>query len=122
MSSLSIKEKKINKNIKINFNGGDLSSDSGLLLINKFLEKINFRKIIEKFFKTNDSASFRLHSDVDNLIQVIYQIIAAYFTDDCADEIRKDPVFTKLLCKEALASQPTLSRFLTVWMNIQLNS
>ena len=44
-------------------------------------------------------------------MQMIYQIIAAYFEDDCADELTTDPVFTAALEKEALASQPTLSRF-----------
>ena len=44
-------------------------------------------------------------------MQIIYQIIAAYFEDDCADELTNDPVLTAILDKGALASQPTLSRF-----------
>ena len=43
-----------NKLFKINFNGGDLSSDSGLLLIREFAAKIGFIRLINKFFKTND--------------------------------------------------------------------
>ena len=35
----------------------------------------------------------------------------AYFEDDCADELATNPVFTAILEKKALASQPTLSRF-----------
>ncbi|MBD5455093.1 MAG: hypothetical protein HDR23_01205 [Lachnospiraceae bacterium] len=31
--------------------------------------------------------------------------------DDCADELRLDPVLSAILGKESLASQPTLSRF-----------
>lgn len=42
---------------------------------------------------------------------MIYQIIAAYFEDDCADELTNDPVLTAILGKEKPASQPTLSRF-----------
>ena len=45
-------------------------------------------------------------------MQVIYQIISAYFEDDCADELTNEPVMTAILDKDALASQPTLSRFL----------
>jgi hypothetical protein len=52
-----------------------------------------------------------MHKDPDNLMQMIYQIIAAYFEDDCADELTNDPVLTAILGKEKLASQPTLSRF-----------
>ena len=42
---------------------------------------------------------------------MIYQVISAYFQDDCADELTLDPVFKAILGKESLASQPTLSRF-----------
>ena len=44
-------------------------------------------------------------------MQLVYQIIASYFEDNCADELTNDPVMTAILDKEALASQPTLSRF-----------
>ena len=44
-------------------------------------------------------------------MQMIYQIISAYFEDDCADELTIDPVFNAILEKNSLASQPTLSRF-----------
>jgi len=100
-----------NKYLKINFDGGDLSSDAGLLLLKEFICKIGFDSLLSQQFHTNDSARFRLHTDDKNLAQVIYQIIAAYFEDDCADELTNDPVFTAILDKNALASQPTLSRF-----------
>ena len=99
-----------NRKIKINFNGGDLSSDGGLLLIKEFAARIGLIRLIKKLFKTNDPA-IRRHTDPDNLMQVIYQIIAAYFEDDCADELKNDPVLTAILEKQKLASQPTLSRF-----------
>lgn len=101
---------KSNRQIKINFNGGDLSSDAGLLLIKEFVAKIGFTKLIKKKFKTNDT-SVRFHKDDENLMQMIYQIISAYFEDDCADELTIDPVFNAILEKNSLASQPTLSRF-----------
>ena len=100
-----------NKLFKINFNGGDLSSDGGLLLIREFAAKIGFICLINKFFKTNDYTDCRIHKDPVNLMQVIYQITSAYFQDDCADELTNDPVMTAILEKDRLASQPTLSRF-----------
>lgn len=42
-------------------------------------------------------------------MQMIYQIISAYFEDDCSDELTLDPVFNAILEKNGLASQPTLS-------------
>ena len=62
-------------------------------------------------FKTNDTAWFRIHKDDSNLMQVIYQIISAYFEDDCADELTNELFMTAVLDKNALSSQPTLSRF-----------
>ena len=40
-----------NKLFKINFNGGDLSSDGGLLLIREFAAKIGFIRLINKFLR-----------------------------------------------------------------------
>lgn len=111
MNILNTVSLESNSQIKINFDGGDLSSDAGLLLFKEFLFKIGALKLINSMFKTNDTASFRIHKDDVNLMQVIYQIISAYFEDDCADELTNDPVMTAVLDKDALASQPTLSRF-----------
>ena len=42
-----------NRQIKINFDGGDLSSDAGLLLIKEFISKLGIDTLLEKAFKTN---------------------------------------------------------------------
>lgn len=47
-----------NKKIKINFNGGDLSSDGGMLLIKEFAAKIGLLNLVRKLFKTNAEAFF----------------------------------------------------------------
>ena len=111
MDSLNSLSLESNRQIKINFAGGDLSSDAGLLLIKEFTCKLGFLKLLKSLFKTNDTALLRQHKDDENLWQVIYQILGAYFEDDCADELIHDPVLTAILDKKALASQPTLSRF-----------
>ncbi len=54
---------------------------------------------------------FRYHADRDNLLQMIYMIMAGYFEDDTSDELTNDPVFKAVLEKPVLASQPTVSRF-----------
>ena len=43
-----------NRQIKINFYGGVLSSDAGLLLIKEFISKLGIDTLLEKAFKTND--------------------------------------------------------------------
>ena len=42
---------------------------------------------------------------------MIYMIIAGYLEDDASDELTNDPVFKSVLEKDALASQPTVSKF-----------
>ena len=92
-----------NRQIKINFDGGDLSSDASLLLIKEFVSKIGIDRLFSHSFKTNDSASFRYHTDKNNLLQMIYMIIAGYFEDDASDELTNDSVFKAVLNKEAYA-------------------
>ena len=43
-----------NRQIKINFDGGDLSSDAGLLLNKEFISKLGIDKLLDKTFKTNN--------------------------------------------------------------------
>ena len=100
-----------NKNIRVNFEGGNLSSDAGLLLMKEFYHKFGVDTLAKEVFHTTDPGHIRYHKDHDNLLQMLYQITAAYFQDDHADALRYDPAITAAVGKEALASQPTLSRF-----------
>ncbi|WP_044916617.1 transposase, partial [Butyrivibrio sp. WCE2006] len=67
MSSLDYTTLESNKRFKLNFDGGDLSSDAGLLLIKEFISKLHFDKLIDSIFHTNDSSSRRTHKDDENL-------------------------------------------------------
>lgn len=96
---------------KLNFDGGNLSPDAGLLLFKEFLFKIGAVMFVNRMFKTNDTAWLRIHKDDANLMPVVYQIISSYFDDDCVGELTNEPGITAVLEKDALASQPTLSRF-----------
>jgi Transposase DDE domain. len=100
-----------NKNYRIDFSGGDLSSDGGLLLVREFYHKLGVDSLVKEMFHTTDPGHFRFHKDHENLLQMLYQITAAYFQDDHADALRNNPVMTAAIGKAALASQPTLSRF-----------
>ena len=91
MSIVNTLSLESNRQIKINFDGGDLSSDAGLLLIKEFVSKLGIDKLFGKAFKTNDPALFRYHTDQKNLLQMIYMIMAGYFEDDASDELTNDP-------------------------------
>ena len=49
MSSLA--NLHLQSNTKINFNGGNLSSDAGLLLFNKFIDKLGLHSLLKSCFK-----------------------------------------------------------------------
>ena len=59
MSIVNTLSLESNRKIKINFDGGDLSSDAGLLLIKEFVSKLGIDKLFSQLFNTNDSALFR---------------------------------------------------------------
>lgn len=48
-----------------------------------FMWVMGFEDIISKIFATPRKDSFRKHSDNSMLLQLLYQVFAAYFTDDC---------------------------------------
>ena len=101
-----------NRQIKINFDGGDLSSDAGLLLIKEFISRLGIERILNRSFKTNDSAVFRYHTDRDNLLQMIYMIMAGYFEDDASDELTKDPIFFNRMDEDTLKQFQEISQIL----------
>ena len=111
MSIISETVLNCNNQIKINFDGGELSSDAGLLLVKDFIEQMGFDRLFQEQFHTTDTANFRMHTDDKNLLQMIYLCIAGYFADDRADDLNLDPVVRTCLDKAKLASQPTISRF-----------
>ena len=53
MSIVNTLSLESNSQIKINFDGGDLSSDAGLLLIKEFVSKLGIDRLLGKAFKTN---------------------------------------------------------------------
>ena len=67
MDSLHSLALESNRQMKINFDGGDLSSDAGLLLVKEFACKLGFVKMLKSMFKTKDTARLRRHKDDENL-------------------------------------------------------
>ena len=102
MSIVNTLSLESNRKIKINFDGGDLSSDAGLLLIKEFVSKLGIDKLFSQSFKTNDSALLRYHTDKENLLQMIYMTIVGYFDDDSSDELTNDSAFKAMLNKDTL--------------------
>ncbi len=58
----------LQSNTKINSNGGNLSSDAGLLLLNEFIDKLGLNALLKSCFKTTDQAKHQ-HLDDEILLQ-----------------------------------------------------
>jgi len=103
------------KILTVNFNGGDISSDGGLLFLRQLDEKLGITDSIVDCLDDDRDQRYTTHELQDLIRQRLFQIIAGY--EDCNDAttLRHDPVL-KLSCdrqleaRDDLASQPTLSR------------
>ena len=97
--------------IILNFNGGQITSDAGLLLLRQFDEQLALTKKVKGLFNDWRNPVFIEHHTHEMLRQRIYQIAAGYEDCDDADTLRSDPTFQTIVGKSnPLASQPTLSR------------
>lgn len=97
--------------IVVDFNGGQITSDSGLLLLRQFDEQLALTKKMGGLFNDWRQPEFIEHNTDQMLCQRIYQIAAGYEDCDDADRLRNDPTFQAIVGKtDPLASQPTFSR------------
>ncbi len=87
--------------MKVNFDGGDLTSDAGRLLYKEFDHKLGFSEAIKEKLVIHDSVIHRAHPNSDVALQKIYQHIAGYHTDDHADDLYNEPLLATLLGKNA---------------------
>lgn len=101
------------KPICANFRGGEMSSDSGLLLLRRFDERHQLTRVLVQDVDDPRRAQDIDHSLLALLRQRLYAICAGYEDANDAQHLRHDPIF-KLIAErgleETLASQPTLSR------------
>ena len=77
MSIVNTLSLESNREIKLNFDGGDLSSDAGLLLIKEFAAKKSLasQPTISRFFTRMDKDTLLQFDDIDkSLRDIIYAI------------------------------------------------
>ena len=97
--------------IILDFNGGEITSDTGLLLLRQFDAQLALTKRLWGLCNEWRNPLFIEHHTHEMLCQRIYQIAAGYEDCDDADTLRNDATFQTIVGKsDPLASQPTLSR------------
>jgi Transposase DDE domain group 1 len=96
----------------VDFAGGTLTSDAGLVLLREFDEQLRLSAdIIARVTDARDPR-YVTHDLAALLRQRLYQIVAGYEDANDADRLRHDPAFQVVAGngREPLGSQPTLSR------------
>ena len=104
------------KAVDLDFDGGLLSSDAGLVLLKDPDEQLGLTRALAAVLKDSRDPR-RVHFTLHDLLkQRVLPIAAGYEDANDANTLRYDPIFKLLLDRlpdtgPPLASQPTLSRF-----------
>ena len=100
------------KKIEIDFNGGEVSSDAGLLFLRETESQIGIINRVASAIDDKRHPGYVRHKIVHLLTQRVFQIAAGYEDGNDSNNLRNDPIL-KISCdgEDALASQPTMCRF-----------
>lgn len=93
MATLHEKRTKFNSKLTVTNTGGNLSTDTGLILIKEFMQSINFSELAKEPLTFHDTRHYYLHDNISILEQLLFQLIAGYSTDASANLLKDDPIF-----------------------------
>src|SRR5262252_902805 len=104
------------KTVDLDFDGGRLSSDAGVVLLKDIDDQLGLTHDLAMVLKDPRDPRRVAFTVEDLLKQRVYQIVAGYEDANDANTLRDDPIFKLMLDRlpetgDSLASQPTLSRF-----------
>ena len=101
------------KKVVADFNGGDVSSNAGLLFLREVEAKTGIIKRMADVLKDKRHPGYVKHQFIHLLKQRVFQIASGYEDANDSDELKNDPIL-KIVCEKketSLASQPTMCRF-----------
>src|SRR5512139_1302082 len=100
------------RKLVVDFAGGALTTDAGLLLVREFDEQRGLSADVVGRLRDPRDARYITHELAALVRQRLYQIAAGYEDVNDADRLRQDPTFQVVAGNggTALGSQPTLSR------------
>ncbi len=103
------------RQIRVDFAGGQITSDAGLVAVREFDQRIGLSRSIVRCLRDERSPSRVVHSLSSLVIQRLYALVAGYEDQNDAHRLRHDGLFQLIAGRpelgDPLASQPTLSRF-----------
>jgi len=104
------------KKIQVDFNGGQITSDAGVLLLRELEQKFGLIKRMASAIQERRHPGYIKHDITHLLTQRVFQIACGYEDGNDSNELRKDAAF-QIGCnvlpssEKCLASQPTMCRF-----------
>lgn len=98
MATLHEKKVKFNSKMMVSNTGGNLSTDSGLILVKEFMDPLNFSDLSKQHLEIEDKRLYQTHDNFSLMEQLIYQNIAGYSTDSSANLLKQD-LFSRWLWK-----------------------
>ena len=101
------------KKVVADFNGGNVSSDAGLLFLREVEHRTGIIKGMADALKDRRHSSYVKHHFIHLLKQRVFQVASGYEDANDSDDLKNDPIM-KIVCEKpntSLASQPTMSRF-----------
>jgi hypothetical protein len=104
------------KKVVADFNGGEVSSDAGLLFLRETESQIGLINQVAEALHDHRHPGYIKHKIVHLLTQRVFQIACGYEDGNDCNELRHDPIL-KIACErlpesdDPLASQPTMCRF-----------
>lgn len=106
----------LGKNISLDFSGGNVTGDGGVLLLADLDSRIGITDRVASCIQENRQESKIIHPIKEMLQQRVYQICCGYPDCNDAQTLRTDPAMKIAAGKRPeeggdLSSQPTLSRF-----------
>lgn len=101
-----------NHKIEVNFDGGNVTSDGGVLFLRQADKILNLTPRAAEFLNDPRRQASCIHESLEMLRQRVYGICLGYEDLNDHDEIKKDGAIQTAVEKEQdLASSPTLCRF-----------
>jgi hypothetical protein len=106
-------------NIYLNFEGGRLTSNGGVALLNQFFYKLYLKQTLYNLFsqETISSTSYSYpyrnmpYPKAEMILSQIFAIALELFSQNKIEKLRKDTACLKIIDLKRCPSQPTLSRF-----------
>ena len=83
---------KFNNSLIASHDGGRLSSDSGLLLVDELMDAFHFEDLIKQLITFKENRRYWTHTNQKILKQMVLQLIAGYKADYSADILRYNPM------------------------------